>query len=897
MKMTDLTSYNFPKELIIIWEREESDELLPIQSKAILEYNLLNDSSRNLLVVAPTSSGKTFIGELSAVKKALEFKRTLFLVPFRAIAEELYVNFVNKYKAFGLNIVISNRDHREFDSDIINGQYSIAIVVYEKLAGLIIMNPELFAGVGLIIADEVQMMMDEDRGPTIELLLTKLLLSGEKVRVIALSAVLDKLNNFDKWLNAEVLIEQYRPVELREGVYTTDGRVNFLEFNSKNKGTEIFNTWETREQGLVNLVQSFIKKDEQVLIFCSTRQSTIEIAHMLSEKLSGISSPAIESIKKANYLVDSTTREEIQNLLRASVAYHNSDLALEERLLIEEGFRNREIKAIACTSTLSMGVNVPARNVIVYEPIKWVGQSVPISVADYKNMVGRSGRYSAGDPYGCSYLIAESQAKAASYNNTYIQGKLEAFTSSFGEHAIDSQVLEIIAGGLANKPDEISRFIFSTYNGKYKWITDISKEAINQMISESIELCLEYGAIEINDQGNLCSTRSGRLCASGGYSLDHLRRAKDYLESFNNDVDISILYWALETDYNFGSQAYHIRKLRSNEFRSGIASNLIAINYDQCVILRRCLACYAWILSMPTRQIEANFPGVTIGAIRNTSEVCAWLISFLSDLIKDIEPESNRYVVFEELADRLTHGATKESLGLCRIRGSGLSRDDRNHLVNRDIKTIDDVLASNPEEIPLPQAKAIRLIKAAESNIDDNMEKRKRFQRTRLSSLGIDTSILNKLYEKEGRELEYAIDDLLKPPFINLVCQRVTKQNEGEPDHLLYYSNGNVFVIQTTAREKKNISMIKATSIIGQSSRYKPAGYIIFGRPDFEELARRNSENQIAEGRNYKLIPIPVLAEMFVMFHEAYLSSSDVEKILIDCKGYIGLERLTKRTI
>ena len=82
-------------------------------------------------------------------------------------------------------------------------------------------------------------MMDKNRGPTIELLLTKLLLSTTS-RIIALSAVFDKLNGFDKWLQAEVLVDHLRPVELREGIYTRDGHVRYREFNSKQTGNEHF---------------------------------------------------------------------------------------------------------------------------------------------------------------------------------------------------------------------------------------------------------------------------------------------------------------------------------------------------------------------------------------------------------------------------------------------------------------------------------------------------------------------------------------------------------------------------------------------------------------------------------------------------------------------------------
>lgn len=909
MKMSDLMAYGYPSDLIKIWEREESGQLLPIQQQAIEKHNVFDEDSPNLLVIAPTSAGKTFIGELASVKQALELKRAIFLVPYRAIAEELYAKLVRKYHEYGLHIVIADRDHHEYDGEIASGNYAIAVVVYEKLTSLLVAKPEIISGCSLVIADEVQMVMDKDRGPDIELLLTKLLLSQRRVRLITLSAVLDRLNGFDIWLKAQVLLERCRPVELREGLYRTDGQVEHVEFNSALSGVEQHRPWEQVEQGLVNIVQEVIDNNEQVLVFCATRQSTMSTAQMLAGRLTG-TTPAVESIRRANELTDSATREELQNLLRSGIAYHNSDLALDERLLIEEEFRCKDIKVVTCTSTLAMGVNVPARNVVICDPRKWNGKDfVPISVGEYKNMAGRAGRYSAGDAYGRSFLLAESRARADILGSMYIRGKLEGFTSSFGDQAIDSQVLGIIAGGYANTYDTIREFILSTFNGRHKWTTDESKRGVNKLINDAVTRCLDFSAVE-QKESLLVPTLAGRLCATGGHSLKHLHAAQQYLSTYSTDIDASIIYWSLET---LGAEAYHIGRVKSDEFRSGkyqhdlanlasecpvgpllddLASFPNRITYEQCVTLRRFLACHAWISLIPTRQIEKQFPGVAVGAIRNTAEQCARLITFVGELSKALYPNQQKHLIFQMLAERLLHGSTEQALDLCRIRHSGLWRDDRNHLVKVGIQSIDDVLAYTADKLPLPRNKALRLINAAEQTISDNMERRQRQQLTRLTALGMDISLLKKLYEAQGKDLELVIDDLLKPPFLKLTCPRVTTQNDGDPDHLLYRPDGGVVAIQTTARENKNVAMVKATSVIGQSSKYKPVGYIVFGRPDFDVSAIKDCPNQISSGRNYKLIPIPVLAEMYVRFSESKIGSDTVQHILLESVGYIGFEEL-----
>jgi replicative superfamily II helicase len=922
MKMDELISLGFPQTVIDIWKKEESEDLLLIQERAIREFSLLEDNSGNLLVIAPTSSGKTFLGELTAIRNALRMRPGLILVPYKAIAEEIYNGFRKKYGEYGFRIAISNRDHREHDEELINNLYDIGIVVYEKLAGLLVVKPDLLEQCGLVIADEVQMMMEANRGPTIELLLTKLLLAKKKPKLIALSAVLDDLNDFDKWLRAKVLREGRRPVELREGVYTPDGIVRYKEFNGKARGTEHHGAYQNKKEGLRILVQSIIDRKEQVLVFCDSRDQVIELASQLSEEISG-TSPARTSIAQANDLQDSIVRENLQNLLRSSVAYHTSDLALEERLLVEQGFRAREIRILVSTSTLAMGINLPTRNVIVYSLRAWTGSSsTAVSVGAYKNMAGRAGRYSAGDPYGTSYLIAESQAQADSYYSNYINGRLEGFASQFGDQPIDSQILDVLSVGLARTEDRIAEIIFSTYNGKYKWTTGTTREYVRRLISDTVAAGLEVGAIKKGSRKEIEITPAGRLCAAGGFSLKHLKFAVDYLRAYKEDAGPSIVYWALETDARSGGSAYHIRRLTTMEYNHGrhryhqmlcelgeqqemgplldpLTVDPESIDYDECVTLRRCLALCGWISGISSRKLEEGFAGVTIGAIRNTAEICAWLVSFLADLTGILISDDKRHLKLDKLADRLLYGATEESIELCHIRDNGLSRDDKNHLAQHGIRTLDDVLNKEPKDIPLPRRKALKLTQAAGSTILDSLEKRKRYQELRLSHLGLDTSILVSLYTKEGKDLEHAVTDLLKAPFASLKCTEVTRQNEGEPDHVLYDDAGKVYVAQVTARQGKNISMTKATSVIGQSSRYKPQGYIVLGRPDFDTLAIKDCRNQTASGRNYKLIPIPVLGEIFVMFHEKLLSSEDVDRIFTQEKGYIGfseIERYKKGT-
>ena len=175
MKIEMLGAYNVPPEILAIWRAQVGQDLLPVQARAVREFGLF--MAGNIIVFSPTSSGKTFIGEMAAVTAALGNTKVFYLVPQKALAAEKFQELRGRYGRAGIKVVASSRDIREHDDDILRLDFQIAVVVYEKLQGLLVRKPQLMNAVGLVVVDELQMITDKDRGPTLELLLTKLRLA------------------------------------------------------------------------------------------------------------------------------------------------------------------------------------------------------------------------------------------------------------------------------------------------------------------------------------------------------------------------------------------------------------------------------------------------------------------------------------------------------------------------------------------------------------------------------------------------------------------------------------------------------------------------------------------------------------------------------------------------
>ncbi|MHA1589992.1 MAG: DEAD/DEAH box helicase [Candidatus Njordarchaeales archaeon] len=170
----------------------------------------------NLLIVAPTGSGKTLVGEVLAVSLLLKKgKKTLFLVPYKALAEELKNTLTFRYPFVKLGI--STGDYREIPVKRLGWEYDLIIVTYEKADMIRRESPDWLSKVGLIIVDEIHLIGESDRGALLDAVITKFLELG--IQIIALSATISNPDEIAEWLRAELIISNHRPVKLLEGVY------------------------------------------------------------------------------------------------------------------------------------------------------------------------------------------------------------------------------------------------------------------------------------------------------------------------------------------------------------------------------------------------------------------------------------------------------------------------------------------------------------------------------------------------------------------------------------------------------------------------------------------------------------------------------------------------------
>ena len=209
-----------PKEFYEILEKEIS-KLRPAQEKSIKKGIL---DGKNLLVCTPTASGKTLIAELAALKSIIEGKgKAVYIVPLKALASEKYRDFKRRYdKVAKIALSIGDID----SSDPFLADYDLIVCTAEKMDSLLRHHAPWVSNISTVIVDEIHLLNDQERGPTLEILLTIMKKILKNVQIIGLSATIGNAEELAEWLGADLVTDDWRPVELHKGIYL-DGKIEF----------------------------------------------------------------------------------------------------------------------------------------------------------------------------------------------------------------------------------------------------------------------------------------------------------------------------------------------------------------------------------------------------------------------------------------------------------------------------------------------------------------------------------------------------------------------------------------------------------------------------------------------------------------------------------------------
>ncbi|MFX1319427.1 MAG: DEAD/DEAH box helicase [Promethearchaeota archaeon] len=650
-------------------------DLYPPQQAAIKTGVL---DGKNVVLAIPTASGKTLIAELCMLKAIVEGRgKALYLCPLRALASEKYDEF-RPYSNLGVNVGITIGDYDTIEEKY--GAYDLLICTNERADSLLRHRAKWLSDIAIVIADEVHLINDPGRGPTLEVVLARLRQIAPHAQILALSATVDNADELAEWIDGTAVVSDWRPVTLREGVYH-DGRVYFDEGEEEKYVP-------ATSFPIGDITRRVLKKKGQLLAFLNTRRSAVRTA----QKLSSITAPRLSQKEQSQlgelaenllHLGEVTqVTENLSRLLRAGVAFHHAGLRYSERKLIEEAFRNNYIKAVCATPTLAAGMNLPARVVVIQEYRRFdrIEGYKPIPVLEYKQMAGRAGRPKY-DTTGTAILIARNEGEREFLLDYYTHGTPESIISKLAsESALRSHVLSTIAMNYASDKAGIMDFIRQTFFGHQR-----DPDEVEYMIDLIIQFLKDENLLEQQNK-RLFATSFGRRVSqlyvdpkSAVVLRDGLAKAMkqlehttdmSYLHLISHTPDMPNLYLRRGEDERFHD--YVIEHI--DEFLTPIPDPRIHRERYEFFLaeVKTALLAKAWIEELPEDQLINQFK-IGSGDLLRLVDTQKWLIYTCHELApifgyRTVVPE------LEELELRIRYGVRRELTDLVELQGIGRVR-------------------------------------------------------------------------------------------------------------------------------------------------------------------------------------------------------------------------------
>ncbi len=716
MTLSSLKDKNLQKILLEIGY----DSLYPIQEQAISNGLLRGE---NLLITSPTASGKTLIAIMAALKKMEKKEKVIYMTPLRSLATEKYhdflelnsINFTNNNNNKNLATVTKNIDFEKkyvakkkkgdrkksfivklamgnYDSpsnDLLNAD--IVILTNEKLDALIRNDSELLSNVGLFVIDEIHLMGDKDRGPTLEMMITKIKRFYQEAQILALSATVSNSKDIAEWLNCKLIENNWRPTELLEGVY--DNGIVRMNNNTKIK----INTYYNFQSIPVSVAIDSLESGGQTIIFAETRKRAASLA---AKSVQGVfrlldkdqKEKAKKSALQLSKISDDTDiTKNLIEMVSKGVGFHHAGLSQPIREIIEDSFKQGVIKLLVATPTLAAGVNLPARRVVLSSILRYdydIGTNIPISILDYKQFCGRAGRPKY-DTFGEAIIIPESGMNSEELYDHYILGIPEPVNSKlFNEKALRFHILSTISTIPGMKKSELyDLFLNTLFAQNYRKSTIVFK------IDVALESLEKWDLIKSKNERYIATDfgKKTSILYIDPLTAIEFKNELDTLNEINTNESLKAITQHTQNEYNNliikflhviseCSDFYPKLTLRKkdmdyfynfvNKYMEEEEDLLFDLNEYNCS--RSFLGLYEWINESSERNLSDRL-GIEPGDMHRIVESADWLLYTLNEFAKLF----NRYDILETLSDlriRTKYGVKQELLPLIKLEGVGRIR-------------------------------------------------------------------------------------------------------------------------------------------------------------------------------------------------------------------------------
>ena len=438
------------------------------------QIEAINDikSNNNVLVVAPTGSGKTYIAEKSIEHYLKKQQNVFYTTPIKALSNQKF----NDFNKQGINTGLLTGDRT------VNKNSELVIATTEILRNMIFSKDKKLENTGLIILDEVHYLGDKERGTTWEEILIH---ANQNIKILCLSATIKNKNEFLEWIvslrgSTSLVNSDIRPTPLEISLVTSsksDKKIKIIKSSKDNKNKKIFKfDRHAKHYTKPKLNEQAEYLDSRnllpVIFFFFSRERVESSSRQLANKMSVIDNR--NQIKdKYNTVFNDLTHEEI-NLLNLDehmwmwsrgVGFHHAGLAPIVKEFVEYLFLNKYIKYLFATETLALGINMPAKSIYIDRLHKYDGiKTRPLTQSEFLQLSGRAGRRGIDDK-GFAFLSYDKSINRDWYSNLFTlkpNDLISAFSVNY------SSILNLLNIYSVDESVELLKKSFFAYQNMYK---------------------------------------------------------------------------------------------------------------------------------------------------------------------------------------------------------------------------------------------------------------------------------------------------------------------------------------------------------------------------------------------------------------------------------------------
>jgi helicase len=860
-------------------------------------------AGRSLVVSAPTSSGKTLVGEIAVLCALRSGIRAIYLVSHKALADQKYLDFVARFgegaaQPLG-SVGLNTGDRTEGDIDA-----QLMVATYEKALGLFL-SGQLRPNNALVVADELQILGEPGRGPDIEALCSAFRQRGIR-QFVALTATVENPEDIAGWMACDLVRSTHRDVPLYQEIWY-GGRAYRTKFGD-DSGQEVRGgAVGSNDLGVV--VDHLLRLGRgPVLVFTESRREALNFATVFGQSRPRVGIGIALAQQLDLFSEPTESSDQLRENAERRVAFHTADLSPQERQVIERGFTDGKFEVCFATSTLAAGVNFPFRTIVFSKLTYRFGDRAGSHVvrSDYRNMSGRAGRLGM-HPDGFAVLLPQNNVELA-HANMLVLPDNDRLGSQLVNLSLRKSILTLVASGLASSFAEVMTFFentlywYQTLNrnpAKLATLATESGAAVEWLNAHGL-IREQAGTLFITPLGN-AAAMSGLLPATAVQLAGMLHAIAPELAASFDEWIPGLIYAACASD-EFRAERpprfFPFTTQTSYESVTFWGTKRLPVELDRNDLkLAHCahaIALYAEGLA--DRKI-AHITHVPGGTIHRLALDVAWVLDGLHKLSTTPElacPQavSNQIAM---LARRVRWGAPTEALDVLRVAERhgvpGFGRQRAMSLIAQGIATLHDVLGTAKDKLVQllrsePRAQA--LIDAVSSTVGLGPSRLAAAHHKTGKELGIERQV-KACDDALGTDYEVAVAALMRveAAWVVTVLDDGTRPNV--PDLLIELGAAQVLLeCKTCTKSPALIKKEEAWAVVQKGADFDTAmRRVTLGKPAFDETSKKKA----AASKDITLVEHSVFMEGLLRVHGGTLTAADFMSWL-GTPGVAELERL-----